>query len=114
MTLPRPLVMIGLLLLIVALSVASMSAGRVWIPWSDWASQRGDPAWAILFELRLPRTVLALMVGAVLGLTGAALQGYTRNPLVDPAILGVSTMAALGAVLTFYCLLYTSPSPRDS
>ncbi|VTO12203.1 iron chelate uptake ABC transporter family permease subunit [Brevundimonas vancanneytii] len=102
MTLPRPLVMIGLLLLIVALSVASMSAGRVWIPWSDWASQRGDPAWAILFELRLPRTVLALMVGAVLGLTGAALQGYTRNPLADPAILGVSTMAALGAVLTFY------------
>ena len=102
MTLPRPLVMIGLLLLIVALSVASMSAGRVWVPWSDWASRQGDPAWAILFELRLPRTILALMVGAVLGLTGAVLQGYTRNPLADPGMLGVSTMAALGAVLTFY------------
>ena len=74
-TLPRPLIMTGLLALIVVLSVASMSAGRVWIPWSDWAAQPGDPAWAILFERRLPRTVLALMVGAVLGLTGAALQG---------------------------------------
>jgi len=101
-TLPRPLIMTGLLALIVVLSVASMSAGRVWIPWSDWAAQPGDPAWAILFELRLPRTILALTVGAVLGLTGAALQGYTRNPLADPGMLGVSTMAALGAVLTFY------------
>jgi len=101
-TLPRPLILIGLLALITVLFVASMSAGRVWIPWNDWTAQRGDPAWAILFELRLPRTVLALMVGAVLGLTGAALQGYTRNPLADPAMLGVSTMAALGAVLTFY------------
>ena len=99
---PRPLIMLGLLALIALLSVASMSAGRVWVPWSGWAAQRGDPAWAILFELRLPRTILALMVGAVLGLTGAALQGYTRNPLADPGMLGVSTMAALGAVLTFY------------
>lgn len=99
---PRPWILIGLLVLIAALSLASMSAGRVWIPWSDWAAQRGDPAWAILFALRLPRTILALMVGAVLGLTGAALQGYTRNPLADPGMLGVSTVAALGAVLTFY------------
>ena len=38
-TLPRPLIMSGLL----ALCVASMSAGRVWVPWSDWAAQRGDP-----------------------------------------------------------------------
>ncbi|MFY7852940.1 MAG: FecCD family ABC transporter permease, partial [Brevundimonas sp.] len=49
-----------------------------------------------------PRTVLALLVGAALGLSGAALQGYTRNPLADPGVLGVSAMAALGAVLTLY------------
>jgi iron complex transport system permease protein len=71
-TLPRSLIMVGLLALIAVLSVASMSAGRVWVPWSDWASRQGDPAWAILFELRLPRTILALMVGAVRRLTGAA------------------------------------------
>ncbi|MFC5374145.1 FecCD family ABC transporter permease [Brevundimonas faecalis] len=99
---PKLLVLAGLVLLILLLVVASMSAGRVWIPWSDWAAGPGDPVWAILFELRLPRTVLAVMVGAVLGLTGAALQGYTRNPLADPGMLGVSTMAALGAVMTFY------------
>lgn len=99
---PRFLVLGGLALLLVLFAAVSMSAGRVWIPWSAWNAARGDPAWAILFELRLPRTLLALMVGAALGLTGAALQGYTRNPLADPGVLGVSTMAALGAVMTFY------------
>ena len=93
------LIVLGVLL--VLLSAVSMAAGRVWVPFSDWLD-RSDPRWAIIFELRLPRTILALMVGAVLGLTGAALQGYTRNPLADPGMLGVSTMAALGAVLTFY------------
>ena len=93
MTLPRPLVMIGLLLLIVALSVASMSAGRVWIPWSDWASQRGDPAWAILFELRLPRSVLALIVGAVLGLI------HVMENLADPSKLGAGIAVAFVATI---------------
>ncbi len=101
-TIRRSLIYVGLMALIAVLAVASLSAGKVWIPWSGWLANKGDPAWAILFELRLPRTLLALMVGAVLGLTGAALQGYTRNPLADPGMLGVSSMAALGAVLTFY------------
>lgn len=92
----------SLLSLVAVLSFASLCAGKVWIPLQDWAADPGDPAWAILFELRLPRTVLAIMVGAVLGLGGAAMQGYTRNPLADPGMLGVSSMAALGAVLTFY------------
>jgi iron complex transport system permease protein len=88
----------GLLLL----CAGSLCAGRVWAPWSAWTSGGGDPRWAIVFELRLPRTILALMVGAALGLSGAALQGYTRNPLADPGVLGVSSTAALGAVLTLY------------
>lgn len=99
---PRPALYLGLIVLLAVLVVASLSVGRVWIPWSAWTTVRTDPAWAIIFELRLPRTVLAVMVGAALGLSGAALQGYTRNPLADPGILGVSSMAALGAVLTFY------------
>src|SRR3546814_10126490 len=52
----------------------------------------------ILFDLRLPRTLLALAVGAMLGLAGAALQGYLRNPLAEPSVLGTSNAAALGGV----------------
>jgi iron complex transport system permease protein len=85
-----------------ALFVVSLCAGRVWTPWSAWVSNGADPRWAIVFGLRLPRTVLAVLVGGALGLSGAALQGYTRNPLAEPGVLGVSSSAALGAVLTLY------------
>jgi len=50
-------------------------------------------------EIRLPRAILALLIGAALGLSGAALQGYLRNPLAEPGLIGVSSGAALGAVL---------------
>jgi len=56
----------------------------------------------ILLEIRLPRSLLAVLVGASLGLSGAALQGLLRNPLADPGIVGVSSMAAFGAVLVIY------------
>ena len=50
-------------------------------------------------EIRLPRAILAAMIGAALGLAGAAMQGYLRNPLAEPGLLGVSGSAALGAVI---------------
>lgn len=53
----------------------------------------------VMREIRLPRAVLGLVVGGGLGLTGAAMQGYLRNPLAEPGLIGVSGMAALGAVL---------------
>ena len=56
----------------------------------------------ILFDIRLPRALLALLIGASLGLSGAALQGLLRNPLAEPGIIGVSNCAALGAVIVFY------------
>ena len=63
----------------------------------------GDPiVRAILLQLRLPRAILGLLVGAMLGTSGAALQGYLRNPLAEPAVLGISGMAALGAVIAIY------------
>jgi len=63
----------------------------------------GDPIErAILIELRLPRAILGLAVGAMLGLAGAALQGYLRNPLAEPSVLGASNGAALGAVVALY------------
>jgi iron complex transport system permease protein len=62
-----------------------------------------DPiAATILFQLRLPRTLVALMVGGMLGIGGAALQGYLRNPLAEPSVLGASNGAALGAVVALY------------
>lgn len=88
---------------VLLLGLVSLSVGRVWIPWSVWGAP--GPLQVLLFELRLPRTLLAVTVGATLGLGGAALQGYTRNPLADPGLLGVSSMASLGAVLSLYLSL---------
>ncbi len=95
-------VIAGLVVLIALLSGVSLMAGKVWAPLSAWTAGAADPRWAIIFQLRLPRMILGLLVGAALGLSGAALQGYTRNPLADPGVLGVSAMAAFGAVMTLY------------
>lgn len=101
-TISRPLLFAALAAGLVLLSLASLSAGKVWVPWSAWLSAADDPRWAIVFDLRLPRTILGIAVGMALGLSGAVLQGYTRNHLADPGILGVSSMAAFGAVMTLY------------
>ncbi|MGR4864052.1 FecCD family ABC transporter permease [Caulobacter sp. LARHSG274] len=97
----------GLAVLVLLLAGLSLMAGRVWAPWSAW-TDHSDPRWAIIFSLRLPRTLLAIAVGAALGLSGAAMQGYTRNPLADPGVLGVSSTAAFGAVMTMYLSVGTS------
>ena len=62
----------------------------------------GLPIPLILWQLRLPRALLALLVGGGLAASGAALQGALRNPLADPGLLGLSGSAALGAVIAFY------------
>ncbi len=56
----------------------------------------------IMREIRLPRAILGLLVGATLGLSGAVLQGFLRNPLAEPGLLGISASASLGAVLAIY------------
>ncbi|ALG90640.1 MAG: iron ABC transporter permease [Confluentimicrobium sp.] len=60
---------------------------------------RGEAAVLVMREIRLPRALLGVMLGASLGLSGAAMQGYLRNPLAEPGLIGVSSSAALGAVL---------------
>lgn len=85
---------------VVAAMLLALVAGKVWIPWSAWTG--ADPRWLIIVELRAPRILLAAAVGVALGLSGAAMQGYLRNPLADPGLFGVSAGAALGAVLSLF------------
>ncbi len=96
----------GLALLALLAGAASVAVGSAAIPLAHVVralSGQGDLIErAILFELRLPRAILGLAVGAMLGLSGAALQGFLRNPLAEPSVLGASNGASLGAVIALY------------
>lgn len=111
MTMPIPaprsgllLAMLGLAAVLLAIISLTLGPAALGVPRIlAVLAGRGDPiATTIVLELRLPRTLLALGVGAMLGLSGAALQGYLRNPLAEPSVLGTSNMAALGAVIAIY------------
>lgn len=91
---------IWLILACVPACLLSLSAGKVFIPLDHWFS--GGLQSIILFELRVPRTLLALLIGGGLGLGGAVMQGFLRNPLADPGLFGVSSSAACGAVLAIF------------
>ncbi|MBX3490281.1 iron ABC transporter permease [Parvibaculum sp.] len=100
------LVNISLAALTLALLAASVYAGRggelLAEKFRTMAAIDRELAWLVLTEVRLPRALLGLLVGATLGLTGAGLQGLLRNPLAEPGLIGASSGAALGAVLVFY------------
>ncbi len=87
--------------LLAVLFPLSLLAGRVWIDPFTGGALNANAA-LILMELRLPRAVLAVTIGAGLGAAGAAMQGYLRNPLADPGLFGIAPMAALGAVASFW------------
>ncbi|MCX6966365.1 MAG: iron ABC transporter permease [Verrucomicrobia bacterium] len=96
----------GLALLLAVTALLSLGVGHTAIPLHElWAAAtgHGDPLIRlVLWEIRLPRLLLGLLVGGSLGLAGAAMQGLMRNPLVEPGLLGVSAGAGLGAVAVFY------------
>ena len=96
----------ALFAVLLAGALASLLAGRVWLPPNDVVEGLLSPnatlAGLIVGELRLPRLILAVCVGASLGLSGAVLQGLLRNPLAEAGLLGISTGAALGAVVAIY------------
>ncbi|WBU59837.1 FecCD family ABC transporter permease [Paracoccus albus] len=94
-----------LALLCLCLMVASVLIGpaEAGLTESLHALWTGDGALGLVMrEIRLPRAVLGFLVGASLGLSGAAMQGYLRNPLAEPGLIGVSGSAALGAVLALH------------
>jgi iron complex transport system permease protein len=89
--------------LVAATGLLSLAVGSRALPLGDVLAallQGGTSEAAVIVrDLRVPRTVVGLIVGAALGLAGAAVQGLTRNPLADPGLLGVSAGAAFGVVL---------------
>ncbi len=95
-----------LLLLTILTFAGSLIVGASSVGWKDLLSvfvgQESEMAHLILLEIRLPRALLGLMVGFTLGLGGAVLQGYLRNPLAEPGLIGVSGAASFGAVITIY------------
>jgi iron complex transport system permease protein len=108
-------VAIGVLAVVVGCSLAlgarPVSFGRVWD--SLVAARPTDPDaardWSVVRSLRVPRTVLGLLVGGALGMAGTLIQGLTRNPLADPGILGVQAGAALAVVIGINSLSVQDP-----
>jgi iron complex transport system permease protein len=92
-------------LILIALMLFTSQLGAVHIGLPDWTSlikygwDRQSGSSYVLWQLRLPRIVFALLIGAALGLTGALTQGLFRNPLADPGLLGVSAGAACAVAL---------------
>ncbi len=114
----RPLTL-NLLLALAALAfaVAGVLLGETRLTAEQFAQAFGDPSsgpGVVLWEIRLPRTAAALVVGAALGLAGAVMQGLLRNPLADPGVLGVSGGAGLGAALAISLGLAGAPGAIEA
>lgn len=103
---PRALLLTLLGLTALGLAAASLTLGPAPLSPSRVLAALGGggdaTARIIVLDLRLPRAILALAVGAMLGAAGAALQGYLRNPLAEPGVLGAAPAAAVGAVVALY------------
>lgn len=90
-----------LIFILLCISLGYLQLGSANL-YSLFQQNQNDMIKIIFYEVRLPRLLLAILVGAALGATGAMMQGYFRNPLASPDLLGISNCAALGAVVMFY------------
>lgn len=109
----RALWLLVAVLVLAALMVSSLAFGSRAVAWSDvWAALGGadDTLEQAAATKRIPRTVLAIVIGGALGLAGAVMQGVTRNPLADPGILGVNMGASLAVVSAVAFFGLTSPT----
>jgi iron complex transport system permease protein len=98
----RSLWLVALIVLLAMLCVLSVAVGTRTVAWPDILAALGgqvDSIGQAAVAVRIPRTLLALLAGAALGLAGAIMQGVTRNPLADPGILGVNMGASLAVVI---------------
>jgi len=97
---PRAWIWAGLFVLLAVALLLGVAVGAVALPWAQVVAGLVDPAAnPIVFKLRLPRVLGAMLVGAALGAAGAAYQGLFRNPLADPYLMGTAAGAAFGAAL---------------
>lgn len=100
------LVLVALAALTFMLFLLSLTVGPAAIGFFDSIaalfSAKRDAIALIMQEVRLPRALLGLCVGATLGLSGAVLQGLLRNPLAEPGLIGISASTSLGAVIAIY------------
>ncbi|EMM1612552.1 vitamin B12 ABC transporter permease BtuC [Raoultella ornithinolytica] len=87
--------LIALLLLLLAMLTISLCAGDQWIGPQEWFSAKGQ---LFIWQIRLPRTLAVLLVGAALALSGAIMQALFENPLAEPGLLGVSNGAGVGLI----------------
>src|SRR5687768_17804173 len=97
---------------LLALAVAAAFFISLLLPWAvlgGLVQEQPELATAILIELRLPRAALALVYGATLGASGAAVQALFANPLASPDLTGTTSGAALGAVVTAYLFGLSAP-----
>ena len=85
----------GLTLLLLVTLLISLCAGEQWIPPCEWLSAKGQ---LFIWQIRLPRTLAVLLVGAALALSGAIMQALFENPLAEPGLLGVSNGAGVGLI----------------
>lgn len=90
----RRLVLMVVLMVIIVVFAANIGAMRLSLP-MVWQSTRDSMVWQIWWNIRLPRVLLAVLVGSALALSGGVMQGLFRNPLADPGLLGISSGAAL-------------------
>src|SRR5690606_25237800 len=89
--------------------VRAWSVARPWGDLTDLWREELSLGWMVLIELRLPRALLALSYGAMLGAAGAAIQALFANPLASPDLTGTTSGAALGAVVTAYTFGLSQP-----
>ncbi|MEL4886273.1 iron ABC transporter permease [Pectobacterium betavasculorum] len=102
--------LIALLLLMVALMVGAANMGALSLSLNLlWQTPFDDPIWHIWLNIRVPRVLLAILVGGALACSGAIMQGLFRNPLADPGLLGISSGAALCVALTIVLPLGLPP-----
>lgn len=116
----RPAIFAGLIILLVLITAGSLgignyrvSPGRTLHIMKDWicgqdVSETGDYASVVIVQMRVPRIIMVILVGLTLGMSGCVSQGFFRNPLVSPFILGISAGASLGAA---FAIVFFSSTP---